>query len=273
MRVMRYSVCALSASLAGVALAQSGPTIDVYGSFAPNAYGSPSWGGYVSNAMYALENGLSSVGTPATDPTAYYQVTTAPLSRNMVTSFNSWLGKADPGTAFGPAFASELGNRLHFGLRIISLGTANRFRLEDLTFDMNSSDGGNELDFDGDFIGYTYEARRMGIDYGGDGIKGTLDDIVYASGQAGTNFVNELCYVGVGNAWWPWPGTDQAQIDSEVARVMALGMPNTVSTSYSIVINGSTYSNTGSVVLTPEPASFLVFGLPVLAYLRRKHRS
>lgn len=270
MRVMRYMICAISATLPGIALAQAGPSIDVFGSFAPNAYGSASWGGYVTNAIYALENGLSSVGTPSTDPTAYYQVTTAPLRYNMVTSFNSWLGQADPGTAFGPAFAAEYGNRLHFGLRIVSLGVANMFRLEDLTFDMNSSDAGNELDFDGDFIGYTYEARRMGIDYGADEIKGTSDDIVYASGQAGTNYVNELVYVGVGNAWWPWPGTDQAQIDSEVARVMALGMPNTVTTTYSIVVGGTTYSNTGTVVLTPEPSSLLVFGLPALAALRRK---
>jgi len=39
-------------------------------SVAPNAYGSPSWGGYVSNAIQGLENGCSSEGSP-TSPSYY----------------------------------------------------------------------------------------------------------------------------------------------------------------------------------------------------------
>lgn len=271
MNIRQLSSLAVLGSLVVGAFAQSAPTIDVLPSLAPNGYGSPNFDPYVGNAMNALENGLSAIGNPATDPDAYFQVSTMPLAWNMVTSFNSWRGLANPGTNFGAAFAGEYGNRLHFGLHIVSEGYGNRFALDSLTFDMNSSDPGNELDFDGDFIGYAYTPRRIGIDYGADGLKGTSDDLMYNNNEAGTNLVNELMYVGVGNAWWPDDlNNNQSTIDAEVARVRGLGMPNLVTTTYGITVNGNPFSNGATVTLVPEPASLSILGLGLFAFLRKR---
>ena len=38
---------------------------------APNGYGGAAWNGYASNALYALENGLSTYGDRSTDPAGY----------------------------------------------------------------------------------------------------------------------------------------------------------------------------------------------------------
>ena len=89
-------------------------TLDVVPSSAPNANGSPSWAGYLANALNSLENNLGNIGSRATDPTAYEIA--GPVvqpSDFMVTSFNSWQGVAGPLPA---PFTSELGNRMHFGL-------------------------------------------------------------------------------------------------------------------------------------------------------------
>ena len=43
----------------------------VVASPAPNIFGSPSWAGYVINALNSLENDLGEIGNRSTDPTAY----------------------------------------------------------------------------------------------------------------------------------------------------------------------------------------------------------
>ena len=58
--------------------------------------GSPSFAGYESNAIYAIENGLNAYGDSSL-PT-YYQAAPSvlPISANVVTGFASWQGNASP---------------------------------------------------------------------------------------------------------------------------------------------------------------------------------
>jgi hypothetical protein len=255
-------------------------SFEVFPSPAPNAFGSPSWNpGYVQNALNALENGLSSVGDPATDPTAYYQVTQETDLQNIVTGFPSWLGSADPGTVFGPAFANELGNRLHFGLHIVDTG--GQFSLSELSFDMESSDPGDTFQFVGDFAGASdaYSSTRIGINYGPDGVKGGGDDVLINSGPA-SQLINELVYVGVGNAVAPGgscTGTDQSTIDCIKAFYDSIS-PFSISTTYTLTAPGNIVLGSASasvdLVSTPEPATFglLLTGALALIWKRRSVR-
>jgi hypothetical protein len=250
-------------------------TIDVVPSSAPNgSSASPSWTSYVANALNSLENGLGNIGNRATDPTAYEIAGSKILPGEIaVTSFNSWRGQVSP-----PApFANEYGNRLHFGLH--AYGDA-QFKLADLTFAMHSSDPTDSLVFTGNFIGYNYSTTRYGINWGTDGVKGGGDDTVYTSGN-GTTLVNEIVYVGVGNAWWPGKGGSygsdpanpiggaQAAMDDYYAWVNTLE-PITVTTTYSILA----YSGSASVDVVPEPVTMagLALGIGCLTRYVRKRR-
>jgi PEP-CTERM motif len=260
------SVCiALSATAATASMA--GITIDVYPSLAPNSYGSPSWGGYMANALNALENGLTTVGDPSTDPTAYGQAPSiVQAGDNAVTTFNSWRGVVNPVAPFN----HELGTRIHFGLHAYGNG-GTQFALNDLTFDLNSSDPGDTMAFSGDFVGYSYNGTsRIGIDYGPDRIKGTADDVRYTSGN-GTTLVDEIDYIGVGNAWWPGgddpnPGNPaggaQAAMDTYSAWVSA-NQPLTLSCSYSI----GAFTGSNSVLVAPEPGTLALLAMGALSLL------
>ena len=251
-------------------------TVDVMPSSAPNGYGAPSWNGYAANALSSLENNLGNVGDRAIDPTAYEIA--GPIVEPgdfMVTSFNSWRGEVNP----TGAFANEYGNRMHFGLHAYGDGST-QFALNDLTFQLHSSDPGDALVFIGDFIGYNYNGTtRFGVDWGGDRAKGGGDDVIYASGN-GTTLVDEIVYVGVGNALWPGGGDPtpaspiggaQAAIDDTVAYINA-GGPFAISCTYEI--NG--YTGFASVSTIPEPSTLIIWsllgavGITVGWYRRRK---
>lgn len=222
-------------------LAHAGVIIMVFPSPAPNFFGSPSFSGYAANAINALENGLSSVGNPAATPTAYYRVSQENDKDNIVTGFPSWLAFANPGTVFGPAFASELGNRLHFGLAIIGTnGTT--FSLSELSFDMESSDPGDTFQFIGNFSppsdpSNDYSPTRVGV---------ALDGTFITSGPS-SQVVKAFYYVGVGNAVAPndvscTTGTDQQQIDCVQAFYDSI-MPFRITTTYTL-----TDPSTGDVI-------------------------
>ena len=58
-------------------------------------------------------------------------------------SFPSWLGLINPGAAFGASYATEYGNRLHFGVRIT--GNGRKISISMLTFEATSNDSDNLL--------------------------------------------------------------------------------------------------------------------------------
>ena len=244
--------------------------IDVRPSSAPNAFGSPSWSTYVSNAMSSLTTGGGNVGSRATDPTAYEVLgATYEPGDVMVTSFNSWRGVAAPGAPF----ASEYGNRLHFGLVAVGDGTTT-FTLADVLYSVTSTD--SVLDFAGNLAGTTLNGTtRVGLYYGADRALGGGDDVWYTSGESDATVLDALYYVGVGNAYWPGgpgdPLTGQAAIDSMSSYIQS----NQVGITGLYTIKGST----GAVSLTPAPIPLpssalmgigLLGGLGVLRLRRRR---
>lgn len=251
-------VLGIVTSLAGSLSASATITLDVVASSAPNAFGSPSWNAYVANALNSLQTTHANIGSRSTDPTAY-EIAGSFIQPGdiMVSSFTSWMGVAGPLAA---PFSAEHGNRLHFGLHAYGDGV-NKFKLEDLTFALHSSDSTDSLFYEGNFIGYNYSATRLGVDWV-DGIRGNGNDIVYTSGN-GTTLVDELVYVGVGNAWWPSPPPfpDQAAMDN-VANWMLANASLTISGQY--WIQGYTGIDTATVV--PEPSTYVAGALLLLPF-------
>lgn len=256
-------------------------SIEIAPSSAPNVFGGPSWPTYQTNALNSLENGLGNIGNRNTDPTAYEVLngTYAP-GDVMVTSGNSWRGQANP-----PApFAGEHGNRLHFGLHIFGDGTT-QFRLNDLTFAITSSD--NVLDHIGNFIGFDFNCTsRVGYNWGGDRAKGGGDDIQVCGAGSGLAVIDELVYVGVGNAYWPDAGgipggsTLQNEIDGVVDYINTV-RPD-ITGMYSITEflpnsgePGATFSASKTLSTIAEPASSGIMALSLvgLASLRRRTKS
>ncbi len=220
-------------------------------SLAPNAFSSSYFNSWATAMVTALENGTGDV--PTALPDSYRNCKKIRAADNLVSSFPSWYGVADP----AGAFAGEYGQRLHFGVRILGNGT--KFKLSNLTFEMHSSDPGDTLGWvDGFGPTDVYSFRRVGIDYV-DGIKGNGNDIVYASGEPATNSVDELDYAGAGNAFWypSAPGaTDQDKLNFGINQVQNLG-PMRVTMTYTMVDDLSNVTaSTSTVYIEGE-------GLPV----------
>jgi hypothetical protein len=254
---------AMRLGLAGLVLALSAGaaqaiTIEVYPSSAPNAYGSPSFfdngviPGYQSNAISAIGSGLSTYGNPAL-PTYYsrWPSSTLTVADNIVTGFPSWRGQADPGTAFGAAYASELGNRMTFGVHILGNGT--QFSISQMSFAAQSTDG-NSLGFSWATGSYNYSAGYVGVIYG--------DVNTYVTDGPNTQLVDELIGRGSGNAWAAYltdPGgvTPQDKINNAVQSIWdsAGDAPFDFTATYTLNVgNGVSGSATVEFVGTGLPA-------------------
>lgn len=175
------TVAAIGVASCMSGLASATVTITVVASSAPNYYGSPSWGTYSSNAMYALRNGLANYGgDQSVTPTAYAALgATADVGTNMVSGyapgfplsdFYSWMGQSNP----TGAFAAERGNRIHFGMSMVSsVGT--QIQLDHIVVNIDGSGVLSALNANFNYLG-NYSATRQGVLRGLDGILGTGDD-------------------------------------------------------------------------------------------------
>lgn len=187
-----------SAAVAAAALSTQAVTISVIPASAPNSFGSPSYAAWEANAISALHSGSATAGVAGT-PTYYSQAPgTMNVSDNIVTGFPSWKSQADPATVFGPGFASELGNRLLFGLKIDGQGT--QFSISQLSFVGDSTDPDDSLDFAFGQGSYNYGSGYVGVLFGADQAWGGGDDIFITSGPS-TQLVDGLIGRGSGNAW------------------------------------------------------------------------
>jgi MYXO-CTERM domain-containing protein len=258
-------------------------TFEVIPAFAPTGVQSPSWSNYVVNALAGIQQGMD-VGDRSTSPTAYERVTSVLTPEELIyttgnvsgQAFNSWRGIANPASPF----SGEFGNRIHFGLKVVS---DTEFKLDDLTWQLDSNDSDDYFDQSGNFQGASYSPTRMGIWWGADGVKGGVDDVTRSSGP-GTDPVNELLYVGVGDGFLadePAVLSDQQRIDTTIADILAgctdpSGCLVDVTGTYSLPDgNGGTLWVSNSFVLaTPEPSAGLLalIGMAALAVSRRRRK-
>jgi hypothetical protein len=273
-----------AALLSGTLLACSahaGIIINVTPSLAPNAYGSPSFAAYTTNADNALYTGGSSAGTPGT-PT-YYQAQSNVTSREaVVTGFPSWLGQLNPGATVGPAFANEYGNRMTFGLSAVgTYGTM--FSVSQLSFNAVSNDPGDYLGF-GYASGYNYTGALIGVLYGADGSLGGGDDTFITSG-ADTQLVNAIIYRGSGNSNPAYCTGICDAADQEANLEAAANIPGLTqfTGTYSITTSGDlapqVASGSGTFNITgaggvPEPATWamMLVGFGGLGAVLRQRR-
>ncbi len=269
----RALVVSSLALLAGFAGAQ---TFKISAGFAPNFYGSPSYSGWASNFIQALQTGANSAGDQSL-PTGYQNVVggTFDARLNVATGFPSWKGQANP----TGAFASELGNRFTFGANIVS--TAQTFTLAQLSDGSESSIPDKSQGFDyalQSYAGATFSATRIGTFYGADGIKGTADDVVYNASNPGTDatLINEISLISFGVAndtsGAPASATDQQKIDyagREYGNYSSNGI-------YRLDLGGTAGTvQRGGVKLqaVPEPASMAALGLGALGLLKRRRKA
>ncbi len=124
---------------------------------------------WVPNAITSLTTALAKAGTPGTvgpgGPTQFGLQSTVDSKDLAVTSFNSWLGTADPGTVFGSPYANEPGNRGVFPLIINGNGT--QFSISQLSFSATSSDSTDVLGTDSLGFGFAAGQHNYGADYVG----------------------------------------------------------------------------------------------------------
>jgi hypothetical protein len=258
----KLGVCLCAVTVLALAnTVQANITINVYPAYAPNGPVSPNWNGYVANAITGIGAGgvNTGAGTRDSNPARYETVAGSIGPHELIyTPFNSWRGTAAPNPVFtsNAAVAGEFGNRIHFGAHI--LGTDGMtFRLEDLQWSLDSDDDDDYFDQSGSFAGAMYSASRMGIHYGGNGVPGGGDDTIYSAGEAGTNLVHELLYVGVGEGFPsdnPGAPNDQADIDETLATIFAGcdGCDVILKASYSI---GAAMGMSSVTISVPEPSS------------------
>ncbi len=241
----------------------------------PNgASGSPSFATWQSNAIQGISSGFTSVGDPATDPTAFATVTSTNVQNIIPTAdFTSWNGQANP----SGAFAGELGNLLYAPVHIFGSGAL--FSLSQVVFTGVSSDNptnpaasllGNVTDLSN----FSYSSGRVGVVYHAGG-----PDTYITSGSSDQS-VNELIYRGVGSydqiLTQAGSGQTGAQLlAAELAHLSSFG-PLTFSATYAIY-DSSTDRDPGSILFShtdslqvgtvPEPSSLVLLGFGAIGTL------
>jgi hypothetical protein len=252
-------------------------TIEVFPAYAPNGPASPNWLAYTGNAITGITAGGANTGTGPdrdSDP-AYYELVTGVISPSEIiyTEFNSWRGTAANNPAFtgNPAVTGEFGNRVHFGTRITAT-SGMEFALNDVSWTLDSDDDTDFFDQNGTLTG-NYSATRVGLNYGTDGVKGTADDMSISSG-AGTQLVNELVYVGVGDGFESENSaapTDQDDINATLAVILSGCEACEVMLTGTYMVGDA--SGSGKITLAiPEPSTIVLasFGVLALGLIRKR---
>jgi hypothetical protein len=172
-----------------------GVEIRVMVSRAPNMYGNASsFDAWVDNAIEGVRAG-GPAGDPAT-PEYFEPIETCGVEVLMVSAFPSWLGVADPGAAYGPAFSDQHGNRPHM-VALIRRTDGSPIDIADvLTVHYDPV----PPIWDGDLpdLYSEYSDRIVGLDFGPDGSPGGGDDERI---ETGTGPVDEIVAVAPGIAW------------------------------------------------------------------------
>jgi hypothetical protein len=264
-------LAAASAALFGASVAQA-TTITVTPTLAPNAFGSPSYSGWVANAVQAMYQGASSYGDPNA-PTYFHAQSVVSASEGIVTGFPSWKGSADPGAKFGAAYANELGNRMSFSLRVT--GDDQQISISQLSLTMMSSDPANGLGFTFAAGGYNYSADYQGVLMGMDGMLGTGDDVFITSG-ANTQLVDAIVGRGSGNSFAAYctgctVAQQQQAIDDAASYWTQFG-GGTFTGTYTL--GSATGSGTFTITAVPEPATWalMIGGFGLIGAVARRRR-
>jgi len=281
----RLTALTIAAAMVCTSISQAAIVrFDVVPSYGPNAFGSPSWSGYLSNAQTALMMGSpANIGDRNTDPTAFELVDPAnPFapaneiqpSEMIVTPFNSWRGMAGPSAPF----AGEFGNRVQFGFALETDGFG-QLDIATLDIEWTKQWMNNDAAMDtsaiildpltqGTFLTATYTAATIGVLYGGDGAVGGGDDTILSSG---TGPVDAIYSVGVGAGLLPddiGGATDQEEIDLFIGNLLSANHPaQKIKTSYTVMLDsGEQLMSMSTVFLVPEPASLITM-IPALGFL------
>jgi hypothetical protein len=242
-------------------------TITVTPTLAPNAFGSPSYSGWVANSIAALEIGAPTMGDP-TSPTYYQAQSNVTNREGIVTSFASWLGQAGP----TGAYASELGNRMAFGVFINGDGT--QFSISQLSFNATSNDAGDALGFGFGAGSYDYSTQYVGIIAGVGGLSDYADDTFITSGP-NTQLVDAVVGRGSGNSFAAdCAGCTIAQ--EQAAINAAANNPGLTQFTGTYTLGDSSGSGTFNITAVPEPATWAMmlvgFG-GIGAAMRRSRRN
>ncbi|HWR51696.1 MAG TPA: PEP-CTERM sorting domain-containing protein [Bryobacteraceae bacterium] len=247
--------------VAGVAGAA--PVINIFPSIGPDIDVAATFSQYSANALFALENGLSSYGSAGTP--SYYERASSFESSDVVSTYNyfqSWRGETPPPAGYD----GQYGNMLYWGAAI--QGNGERFSL-------------NNVIYTESFLGDTYGAllggsigfgtRAIGIYFGADRVLGGGDDIRYVGGGTAGTMIDVLYFTGMGAAFLV---DDASKLQYYLDNIRIADYPSARG-GYLVNTNSGVYSGTQTLAMSdavPEPATFgfVGAGLLAIAYAARR---